>query len=133
MTERLRTKAFAALLRQEVAYFDQPENSTSAISTRLLNDAQAVQQTMGTLLGMICETISMLIIGLTFGFLFNHQITLMLFTAIMFIIIVVYLDVQLKRNVHEKSEVYLQRASGVRTNDTIASMEFSNRSHLFRI
>ena len=113
MTERLRTKAFGALLRQEVAYFDRPENSTSAISTRLLSDAQAVQQTMGTLLGMMCETLAMLIFGLTFGFLFNHQITLMLLVAICVIICVVYLDVRLKKSVFERSEACLQRASGV--------------------
>ncbi|CAF4115348.1 unnamed protein product [Rotaria sp. Silwood2] len=43
LTQRLRAKAFACLLRQEVAYFDLPENSSGAICTRLSSDALAIQ------------------------------------------------------------------------------------------
>ncbi|CAF3865810.1 unnamed protein product, partial [Rotaria sordida] len=43
LTQRIRSKAFACLLRQEVAYFDQPENSSGAICTRLLSDGSAIQ------------------------------------------------------------------------------------------
>ncbi|CAF1209199.1 unnamed protein product [Rotaria sordida] len=55
LTERIRSKAFACLLRQEVAYFDRPENSSGAICTRLSSDASAVQEMTGTRLGVICE------------------------------------------------------------------------------
>ncbi|CAF1385444.1 unnamed protein product [Rotaria sp. Silwood1] len=48
LTQRIRAKAFACLLRQEVAYFDQPENSSGAICTRLSTDASAVQEMTGT-------------------------------------------------------------------------------------
>ncbi|CAF4365467.1 unnamed protein product, partial [Rotaria sp. Silwood2] len=55
LTERIRSKAFACLLRQEVAYFDRPENSSGAICVRLSSDALAVQEMTGTRLGAICE------------------------------------------------------------------------------
>ncbi|CAF3676748.1 unnamed protein product, partial [Rotaria sordida] len=44
LTQRIRSKAFACLLRQEVAYFDQPENTSGAISIRLSTQASAIQQ-----------------------------------------------------------------------------------------
>ncbi|CAF1173110.1 unnamed protein product [Rotaria sp. Silwood1] len=44
LTQRIRSKAFACLLRQEVAYFDRPENSSGAICTRLSSDASAIQE-----------------------------------------------------------------------------------------
>jgi len=43
LTKRLRAKAFAAILRQEIAWFDQAENSTGALCTRLSNEASAIQ------------------------------------------------------------------------------------------
>ncbi|CAF0844645.1 unnamed protein product [Rotaria sordida] len=53
LTQRIRSKAFACLLRQEVAYFDRPENSSGAICTRLSLDASAVQEMIGTRLGVL--------------------------------------------------------------------------------
>ncbi|CAF3831918.1 unnamed protein product [Rotaria sp. Silwood1] len=43
LTQRLREKIFRLLLRQEVAYFDKPENSTGALCTRLSTETSAVQ------------------------------------------------------------------------------------------
>ncbi|CAF3884676.1 unnamed protein product [Rotaria sp. Silwood1] len=58
LTQRIRLKAFACLLRQEVAYFDRPENSSGAICTRLSSDASAIQEMTGTRLGIICEALA---------------------------------------------------------------------------
>ena len=43
MIQRIRAKAFQSLLRQEVAYFDRPDNSTGALCTRLSTEASDVQ------------------------------------------------------------------------------------------
>lgn len=43
LTQRLRAKIFRTLLRQEVAYFDRPENNTGALCTRLATEASDVQ------------------------------------------------------------------------------------------
>ncbi|CAF1162851.1 unnamed protein product [Rotaria sordida] len=57
LTQRIRSKAFVCLLRQEVAYFDRSENSSGAICTRLSSDALAVQEMTGTRLGLAAEVI----------------------------------------------------------------------------
>ncbi|CAF3739754.1 unnamed protein product [Rotaria sp. Silwood1] len=59
LTQRIRSKTFSCLLRQEVAYFDRPENSSGAICTRLSSDASAIQEMTGTRLGVICEILSL--------------------------------------------------------------------------
>ncbi|CAF4954974.1 unnamed protein product, partial [Rotaria sp. Silwood1] len=46
LTQCIRLKAFGCLLRQEVAYFDRPENSSGAICARLSSNALAVQEAM---------------------------------------------------------------------------------------
>ena len=63
----MRSKAFECLLRQEVAYFDQPENSCSAISTRFSSDALAIRELSGIRLGFICEALAVLVFGFLFG------------------------------------------------------------------
>ncbi|CAF0927629.1 unnamed protein product [Rotaria sordida] len=67
LTQRIRSKAFACLLRQEVAYFDRPENSSGAICARLSSDASAVQEMTGTRLGIICEAVALSFFGILFG------------------------------------------------------------------
>ncbi len=43
LTNRLRIKAFGCMLRQEVGWFDMPENNTGSLCARLATDASAVQ------------------------------------------------------------------------------------------
>lgn len=74
LTKRVRLTAFENLLRQEVGFFDRPSNSSGAISTRLSSDAMAVQQMIGTRLGIVFETVAMLTFGLILGYLFNWKL-----------------------------------------------------------
>ncbi|CAF3489535.1 unnamed protein product [Rotaria sp. Silwood1] len=59
LTQRIRSKAFECLLRQEVAYFDRPENSSGSICAWLSSDASAIQQMTGTRLGAISEALAL--------------------------------------------------------------------------
>ncbi|CAF1436213.1 unnamed protein product [Rotaria sp. Silwood1] len=59
LTQRIRSKAFECLLRQEIAYFDRPENSSGSICAWLSSDASAIQQMTGTRLGAISEALAL--------------------------------------------------------------------------
>ena len=43
LTTRMRNMTFSAMLRQEIAYFDQESNSVGALVTRLSSDASALK------------------------------------------------------------------------------------------
>lgn len=43
LTERLRKSMFSKILEQEIAYFDDKNNSTGALCARLSGEAAAVQ------------------------------------------------------------------------------------------
>lgn len=43
LTRRLRKIGFQAMLRQEIGWFDDPNNSPGALTTRLATDASMVQ------------------------------------------------------------------------------------------
>jgi hypothetical protein len=43
LTKRLRAKTFHAVLRQEIAWFDHPDNNTGVLCTRLSSEAATIQ------------------------------------------------------------------------------------------
>ncbi|CAF4450391.1 unnamed protein product [Rotaria sp. Silwood2] len=111
LTKRIRSKAFACLLRQEVAYFDRPENSSSAICVRLSSDASSVQEMTGTRLGAICEVVAMSIFGILFGCFLNWQLTLIVFLPVVIICITSCGDVVLRIRTNQQFNRISKRAS----------------------
>ncbi|CAF1168794.1 unnamed protein product [Adineta steineri] len=94
LVSRLRSKTFACFLRQEVAYFDRPENSSGAICTQLFSNAAAIEDMAGSRLGVICQALSMSIFGFLLGFFYNWQLTVII--AIPFIIILIATIIQIR-------------------------------------
>lgn len=43
LTKRLRSKGFKTMLKQEIAWFDSPDNSVGKLCTKLAVEAAAVQ------------------------------------------------------------------------------------------
>ncbi|CAF1024330.1 unnamed protein product [Adineta ricciae] len=77
LVERLRLKLFDALLHQEIAYFDEPENNTGALCNHLANDTSAAQGVIGIYLSVMCQNAGALGVGLLLGFVFSWQLTLL--------------------------------------------------------
>ncbi|CAF4069513.1 unnamed protein product, partial [Adineta steineri] len=94
LVTRLRSKAFACFLRQEVAYFDRPENSSGAICTQLSSNAAAIEDMAGTRLGIICQALSMSTFGFLLGFFYNWQLTMII--AIPFVIVLIATIIQIR-------------------------------------
>ncbi|CAG2063867.1 unnamed protein product, partial [Timema podura] len=66
LTLRLRRMLFAAMLRQEIAWFDEKANSSGALCARLSGDASQVQGATGQRLSIIIQSIAtfLLAVGL---------------------------------------------------------------------
>ena len=79
LTKRLRSKAFRAILRQEIAYFDQLKHSTGALCTRLATEASAVQGASGVRFGFLFQNLVSMITGIIIGFVYSWQLTLLVF------------------------------------------------------
>ncbi|ELU11220.1 hypothetical protein CAPTEDRAFT_137412, partial [Capitella teleta] len=76
LTMKVRQLAFRAILRQEVAFFDHPQNNVGALSTRLSSDATAIQEATGTPFGIAFHSLSSLGAGLIIGFIYSWKLTL---------------------------------------------------------
>jgi ABC-type multidrug transport system fused ATPase/permease subunit len=114
LIQRIRLKAFECLLRQEIAYFDRPENSSSAISVRLSSDASVIEQMIGIRLGLMCEVLALSGFGLVFGIFFSWQLTMIVFLTVLIIIGTASLNVHLNVYLKKQSGPLLQRANTVK-------------------
>lgn len=63
LTRKLRRRAFRCLLRQEMAFFDEKDNSLGALSTRLATEASSVKGVTGDNLGVISFALGSIITG----------------------------------------------------------------------
>ena len=64
LTQRMRRLAFAAMLRQEMGWFDQPENSVGSLLSRLSADSSAIQGATGSRVGAILHASFTLILSI---------------------------------------------------------------------
>ena len=116
MIQRVRSKAFGSLLRQEVAYFDRTENSSGAICVRLSSDASALQEMAGTRLGVICEAIAISLFGVLFGLAFNWQLTVIVVLPMISFTIFTLADIRLNRWIRKQSSRISEKMNSVRSN-----------------
>jgi hypothetical protein len=101
---------------------------------RLASDASAMEQMVGTRLGVFCETFALSCFGLLFGMLFNWQLTMIVFLTFLFIGAIAYLDVRLNKYVKKKSGSILQRANTVRLDfDLESAFIFDKTNTLFLV
>ncbi|CAF3637910.1 unnamed protein product [Adineta steineri] len=111
LVSRIRSKAFACFLRQEVAYFDRPENSSGAICNQLSSNAAAIEDMAGTRLGVICEGLSLSVFGCLFGFFYNWELTIIIAIAFVIILIGVIIDIRLSSWLKTQSDLIYSQAS----------------------
>ncbi|XP_022992912.1 ABC transporter B family member 20 isoform X2 [Cucurbita maxima] len=76
MTERVRRMMFSAMLRNEVGWFDEEENSADTLSMRLANDATFVRATFSNRLSIFIQDSAAVIVALLIGMLLQWRLAL---------------------------------------------------------
>jgi ATP-binding cassette subfamily B (MDR/TAP) protein 1 len=76
LVSRARTVAFAAMLRQDSAFFARPGNGAGALAAFLAKQANALSGLSGTILGAILSSLSSVAGGIAVGVAFNWRLGL---------------------------------------------------------
>ncbi|KAK1411806.1 hypothetical protein QVD17_32582 [Tagetes erecta] len=78
LTKRVREKMLAAVLKNEMAWFDQEENESSRVAARLSLDANNVRSAIGDRISVIMQNSALMLVACTAGFVLQWRLALVL-------------------------------------------------------
>ena len=82
LAQRVRVLMMAALLRQEVGFFDKESNSSGALTSRLSSDAMAVRGQFGDTMGLVVQNLTTLAAGLIIAGINSWRMMLVVMSTI---------------------------------------------------
>ena len=114
MTKRIRSKAFQAILRQEIAYFDEPNHSPGALCSRLANDGAAVQGATGVRFGLICQQLVLLASGGAMACAYSWRLSLYVVCFVPLLVSGGILEIRIAGRLARKSREAIEKSGKVR-------------------
>ncbi|PSS23698.1 ABC transporter B family member 1 like [Actinidia chinensis var. chinensis] len=78
LTKRVREKMLAAVMKNEMAWFDQDENESSRVAARLALDANNVRSAIGDRISVIMQNSALMLVACTAGFVLQWRLALVL-------------------------------------------------------
>ncbi|KAG6403779.1 hypothetical protein SASPL_136011 [Salvia splendens] len=78
LTKRVREKMLAAVLKNEIAWFDEEENESSRVAARLALDANNVRSAIGDRISVIMQNSALMLVACTAGFVLQWRLALVL-------------------------------------------------------
>ncbi|CDZ97501.1 p-loop containing nucleoside triphosphate hydrolase protein [Phaffia rhodozyma] len=123
LTGKIRSMSFKAILRSDIAWFDEEKNSTGALTSSLSDNAQKVNGLAGTTLGTIIQSIATIISGCIIGLIYGWKLALIGIACIPLIISAGYIRLQIvvlkdekNKALHESSaQLACESAGAIRT------------------
>eukprot|EP01105_Mastigella_eilhardi_P006960 TRINITY_DN1844_c0_g1_i3.p1 TRINITY_DN1844_c0_g1~~TRINITY_DN1844_c0_g1_i3.p1 ORF type:complete len:1177 (-),score=251.27 TRINITY_DN1844_c0_g1_i3:9-3503(-) len=120
---RLRRRSFRAILRQNIGWFDDPENSTGVLSTRLSTDATLVDGATGGRVGIAAQALAAMITGIVVAFVGTWRLALVILAMVPIIGVAMYFHTKflvgntaiLKKAYEKSGEVAVQAIEACRT------------------
>ncbi|KAF6160744.1 hypothetical protein GIB67_035945 [Kingdonia uniflora] len=91
LTKRIRERMLAKIMTFEVGWFDQDENSSGAIFSRLTKDASAVRSLVGDRISLLVQVFSATLVAWTMGLIITWKFALVMIAEQPLIVIGFYL------------------------------------------
>ncbi|KAL7120610.1 hypothetical protein ACP275_02G132500 [Erythranthe tilingii] len=82
LVRRIRLMCFEKVVNMEIGWFDEPENSSGMIGSRLSTDAAFVRALVGDAAAQVVQVSSSLVVGLAIAFQASWQLTLIVFAML---------------------------------------------------
>ncbi|KAI3799167.1 hypothetical protein L1987_34457 [Smallanthus sonchifolius] len=123
LTKRVRERMLSKILTFEIGWFDQDENSSGAICSRLATDANMVRSLVGDRCSLLIQTFSVVTVACTMGLVIAWKLALVMIAVQPMIIFCYYCKRVLLKNMsrkalksqEESSKIAAEAVSNLRT------------------
>ncbi|KAG4076722.1 hypothetical protein HA402_002009 [Bradysia odoriphaga] len=92
LTTRIRAQVFGAVIRQDMAWFDDSNNSVGALSVRLTSNAATIQGSIGYPVSGMIQSVASFIIGVIIAFVYVWKMALVILPTAPLVIFSVFLE-----------------------------------------
>ncbi|CAO1947832.1 unnamed protein product [Urochloa humidicola] len=121
LIERIRALSFRSIVHQDVAWFDDPKNSSGALGAKLSIDALNVRRLVGDNLALLTQVTSTLIAGFVIAFVADWKLTMIILCAMPLSGAQGYAQVKFLEGFSQDAKMLYEDASQVAT-DAISSI-----------
>ncbi|RUS90225.1 hypothetical protein EGW08_002006 [Elysia chlorotica] len=124
LTLRMRRKMFKAILRQNIAWFDDPRHETGVLSSRLATETSVVQGALKTMASSVLISVGNLGTGLVISFVFGWQLALVLMVFVPVIILSGIITMRVMGGAYNEGKAVMEEVSkgAVATIDNIRTV-----------
>ncbi|EXB47719.1 ABC transporter B family member 15 [Morus notabilis] len=131
LTKRVRERMLSKILTFEVGWFDQDENSTGAVCSRLAKDANVVRSLVGDRMALLVQTFSAVTVAFTMGLVIAWRLAIVMIAVQPLIIICFYtrrvllrsMSSQASKAQDESSKLAAEAVSNLRTITAFSSQD----------
>uniref|UniRef100_A0ACD5WJT9 Uncharacterized protein n=1 Tax=Avena sativa TaxID=4498 RepID=A0ACD5WJT9_AVESA len=132
LIERIRALSFRSIVHQEVAWFDDPKNSSGGLGARLSIDALNVRRLVGDNLALTIQIISTVVTGVVIAMRADWKLSLIIICVIPLVGLQTYVQVNFLKGFSQDAKMMYEDASQVATDAiisirTVASFCSENR------
>lgn len=133
LTNRLRIKAFEAIMNQEIAWFDHDENGVGALCTRLSADASSVQGATGSRISIVFQSVATLTFSVALSLYYDWRLGLVTTAIVPFVLLSTYLQgkILMKQNGLERKGLQLSAKVAMEAISNIRTVASLNREQTF--
>ncbi|BGP41853.1 ATP-dependent permease [Rhodotorula kratochvilovae] len=117
----MRRRALGLVVKQDKAFFDEHENSTSSLSHCIVKDSEDARTLVGTIIGQLVVLVSMLLVGIVWSFATGWELTLVGFGLAPVLVIVVRAQTSVLNRLEQVNKVKRENVSK-RFHQTIANI-----------
>ncbi|XP_058768786.1 ABC transporter B family member 15-like [Vicia villosa] len=136
LTKRVRESMLSKILSFEVGWFDQDQNSSGAISSRLANDANVVRSLVGDRMFLLVQTFSAVATAYTMGLVISWRLTLVTIASQPIIIACFYTKGVLLKSLSSKS-IKAQEQSSKLASEAVSNLRtitaFSSQERILKM